>query len=396
MADTTRNIWNDNGGERVAPRPKKKHWKGVLSFLLILLVVLFVMLLAAYRDGTGFDVLRRYLHYGSSERSTEESVYDYDGGASMRFAAVEDCLVALSENSLQVLSPDGEEVWAVPLHMKNPALESGGGLAVAYDVGGTLLYVVNAYGRVMELEAEADEPLIAATLNENGWLAVTSEKKNHKGWVGVYDPEMELVFEFYSSRRFVLDACVTGDGTGLAAVTLGQEDGVFVNSIVLYDLTKEDPVASYNVPDGLVAAIEGKKSRIVTVTDTALTHAKADGTVASEYSFEGEFLRDYDLDGEEFSVLQLGRYSSGSMGRLVSVGDDGEVRGVLDVNEEILDISAAGRYLAVLYADRVVVYNSALQAYGSLAGFDQADGVLMRTDGSVLLLGEETAHLFLP
>ena len=90
MADTTRNIWNDNGGERVAPRPKKKHWKGVLSFLLILLVVLFVMLLAAYRDGTGFDVLRRYLHYGSSERSTEESVYDYDGGASMRFAAVED------------------------------------------------------------------------------------------------------------------------------------------------------------------------------------------------------------------------------------------------------------------------------------------------------------------
>jgi len=65
MADTTRNIWNDNGGERIAPKPKKQRWKGVLLFLLILVAVLLVMLLAAYRDGTGFDVLRRYLQYGA-------------------------------------------------------------------------------------------------------------------------------------------------------------------------------------------------------------------------------------------------------------------------------------------------------------------------------------------
>ena len=396
MADTTRNIWNDNGGERVAPKPKKKRWKGILSFVLILLVVLVVMLLAAYRDGTGFDVLRRYLHYGASERSAEESVYDYDGGASMRFAAVEDCLVALSENSLQVLSPDGNEVWSAPLHMRNPALVSGGGLAAAYDVGGTLLYVVNAYGQVMKLETGAEEPLISATLNRDGWLAVTSEKKNHKGWVGVYDPEMELVFEFYSSRRFVLDACVTGSGTGLAAVTLGQENGAFVNSVVLYDLTGEEPKATYNVADSLVLAAEGKRSRIVTLTESVLTLAGTDGGIVGEFSFGDEFLRDFSLEGESFSLLHLGRYSSGSAGRLVSVSDDGEVLGELDVTDEILDISAAGRYLAVLYADRVVVYNSALQAYGSLSGYDQAEGVLMRADGSVLLLGEETAHLFLP
>ena len=394
MGETTRNIWNDNGGERVAPKPKKKRWKGVVSFLLVLLAVMGVMVLAAYRDGTGFDVLRRYLNYGAAERSVEESVYDYDGGASMRFAAVENCLVALSENSLQILSPDGEEVWAAALSMKTPALESGGGLAVAYDVGGTVLHVVNAYGEVMTLEE--DVPIIAASLNEAGWLAVTAEKQNYKGCVRVYDPGMELVFEFNSSRRFVMDACVTGEGKGLAAVTLGQTDGVFVNSIVLYNLTQTEPTASYDVPDGLVAALEGKGDRIVTVTDTELTHAGTDGEILSDFSFAGEFLREFELDGDGFSVLHLGRYSSGSAGRLVSLDDDGKVLGQLDVNEEVLDISAAGRYLAVLYADRLVVYNASLQIYGSLAGFDQADRILMRPDGSVLLLGAETARLFLP
>ena len=78
------------------------------------------------------------------------------------------------------------------------------------------------------------------------------------------------------------------------------------------------------------------------------------------------------------------------------MGTDGTQLGSLDVKEEILDISAAGRYLAVLYADRVVVYNPDLQVYASLTGIDQARGVLMRPDGSVLLLGAESAHLFLP
>jgi len=309
---------------------------------------------------------------------------------------VNENLAALTETGLQVLSPDGGEVWAAPLNMKAPALDAGGGSAVAYDVGGTLLYVVNAYGEAMKLEATEEEPFIAATLNESGWLAVTAEKKNYKGSVRVYDPEMELVFEFNSSRRFVLDACVVGDGTGLAAVTLGQEDGAFVNSIILYELDKTDPKADYNVADGLVMAVEGKEKQIVTVSDTVLTQANFDGTVTATYSYEGEFLRAFDLTGQGFSVLQLGRYSSGSIGRLVSVGDDGTLLGELEINEEIQDISAAGRYLAVLYADRIVVYNSALQTYASLSGYDQAREVLMRPDGSVLLLGAETARLFLP
>ena len=36
--------------------------------------------------------------------------------------------------------------------------------------------------------------------------------------------------------------------------------------------------------------------------------------------------------------------------------------------EEVLSISASGRYLAVLYADRLAVYNPDLQPYASLPG----------------------------
>ena len=47
---------------------KRRPIRGFLSFALMLAAVLLVVLFAAYRDGTGFDILRRYLHYGRSEQ----------------------------------------------------------------------------------------------------------------------------------------------------------------------------------------------------------------------------------------------------------------------------------------------------------------------------------------
>ena len=95
-------------------------------------------------------------------------------------------------------------------------------------------------------------------------------------------------------------------------------------------------------------------------------------------------------------VLLLNRYQSGSVGRLVTVGTDGAEMASLDVNREILSVSAAGRYIAVLYTDSLVVYNPDLQAYATLEGTDAAKEALVRQNGSALLIGSDAARLYLP
>ena len=58
--------------------------------------------------------------------------------------------------------------------MTAPALSTGGGRAVAYDAGGTELYVVDEDGEVLALTAPEDYPFLSARLNRDGWLAVTT------------------------------------------------------------------------------------------------------------------------------------------------------------------------------------------------------------------------------
>ena len=249
MADT-----NNDGEEDEAPR-KGGRLRRFGIFFLVLAAVLGVVLVAAYRDGTGFDALRRLCSYGSGEESTAEAQYDYDASDSNRFAVLGDSLVVLSDTKLQVLARGGEEIWSTSVRMSAPALETGGGRAVAYDVGGTELYVVDEGGEVGSLTATEEDPFISARLNEDGWLAVTAGLENYKGGVTVYNSQMDEVFLFRASDRFVIDAYVTDDNSTLAAVTLGQENSVFVSNIVLYELDQEDPAADYDVTDGLVAAV---------------------------------------------------------------------------------------------------------------------------------------------
>ncbi|MEG1988009.1 MAG: DUF5711 family protein [Oscillibacter sp.] len=403
MTEHRDDIWNDNDGE---PPPKQpRRLRRFLIFALTLVLVLAVVLLAAWRDGTGFDALHRFFSYGAVESETDGG-YHYDASANNRFALCDKALVVLSETALKVLDESGREVYSTPVKMKAPALASGGGRAVAYDVGGTALYVVDQNGLCLSLTAEEQTPFIAATLNADGWLAVTKEEKGYKGAVYVYDAatdpvhvrdaDIEPVFIFHSSTRFVTDAYVSDDNTTLAAVTLGQENSVFVSNIVLYDLTIKDPIANYDISGGLVLDVGEQGGRLIAVSDTCLTLADWAGIPQASYAYSGAYLRGYAFSGDNFTALLLNRYQSGSVGRLVTVGADGAELASLDVNEEILSVSAAGRYLAVLYADSLTIYNRELQVYATLTGTDYAKEVLMRGDGSALLLSSEKAHLFLP
>ena len=243
--------WMSEGRVDKSKKTEERHpIRSFLSFALMLAAVLLVVLFAAYRDGTGFDILRRYLHYGRAEQAGGEVVYHYDAASKNRFALLGESLVVLSDASLRLFGSTGEEVWSAPVTMTSPALAVGGGRAVAYDVGGTALYVLDQSGLVLELTADEEEPYISARLNRDGELAVTAQKKGFKGSVKVYDRALgpEPAFEFKSSQRFVLDGYVLGDT--LAAVTLGQEDGVFVSSIVLYEMPKEEPEANCSISGG--------------------------------------------------------------------------------------------------------------------------------------------------
>ena len=63
MDKRTYDIWNDDDGAEEETAKKPRRLRRFLIFLLVLVIVLGIVALAAWRDGTGFDALRRYFSW---------------------------------------------------------------------------------------------------------------------------------------------------------------------------------------------------------------------------------------------------------------------------------------------------------------------------------------------
>lgn len=82
--------------------------------------------------------------------------------------------------------------------------------------------------------------------------------------------------------------------------------------------------------------------------------------------------------------------------KLVTVSSDGTEMASLDSSQEVLSMSAAGKYIAVLYSDSLVLYTPQLQEYARLDGTEYARSVIMREDGTAVLIGSSSAWLYIP
>ena len=364
---------------------------GVL--LVTMLIVLGVVAVALLGEGNYLDRLRRWLNYGSA---TQVNQYLFAADEHNRFGQVGEYLVVLNQNYLQFLCDDGTAYQAVEgIAMSQPALDVGSSMTVAYDVGGQNLVLVSPDGVQMELALEGDYRYISARLNSEDWLAVTAEKSGYKGGVSVYNREQELVYEANLSSQFVIDAMVSEDCKSLIVVTLGEENSAFCTRLIRYDLTQTEPASADVLLDHLSFDLGTVGSSYASVAEEELAFATGTGSVAGIYDFGGMYLADYSL-GDQYAAVLLNRYRAGSIGKLVTVDDQGQTIASMDVSDEIMDIHVAGDYLAVLQSNALVLYTRDLQVYSRLENTSYANQVLVSADGAALVIANNSARRYLP
>ena len=206
-------------------------------------------------------------------------------------------------------------------------------------------------------------------------LALVTDKSGYKSSVSVYNASGERVFTFNSSNRYMIDACVERGGKHVAVATLGSEDAMFVGTIRRYALDQETAVSACVLDDSLLYELSSFGGTLVAVTDDRFRALSGDGSLGGSSDYAYPYLRGSTLGGTDFGALVLSRYRSGSAGKLVTVGAEGNLIASLDTQRDVLDISAAGKYLAVLfYSDELVIYTSDLAEYASLADTQYARG----------------------
>ena len=173
--------------------------------LIIAAVILFGLLAATVFRDNATTALRR-LTYAEGKDD-----FSHNAQFNSLFLGVDDNLLVCTQTQIQVFSPTGTVDLKESVNMTSPALNTAGEYTVVYDVGGQQLKVIQGEKLVNKLELPAEESLICATVNDKGWVAVTSKVSGYKAVVTVYNPSFESVLAIRLSSRYISDAVVTPD-----------------------------------------------------------------------------------------------------------------------------------------------------------------------------------------
>lgn len=386
-----------NKDNRAGEGPAKK--KGGLlrrmgTLALVLCAVLAVVVLTTMEDGRHFASLRRWLMYGESSGSRD--VYVYAADPANRYGRVGDSLLVVSPNTAQMIGDDGAIAFEQRLNMSSPQLTVGARQAAVCDVGGDTLYLMDQSGVRRTMSTEKGLCYYSARLNGSDYLAVTEQKSGYKATVSVYGSQGELKFHFDSYDNYISDAAVTEDCRSVVMVSLETQEGTFAARLLAYSLDTAEQIGSAVIRDGLALDIRCVKNRVLSLCDKRFVITSLDGETLLDRAYGNLYLHDYALSGDGFCALLLGRYQAGNICTLTTYDLDGKELASLPLTEEVLDISAAGSYLAVLYGNSVVVYNKDLTEHARMEGTDYAGQVEMEDDGTVLLIAGASAWRFLP
>lgn len=387
--------------EEQPPPPRRRLPRFLVRLTATLVVVAVAVSLVAalvFRDRLNADSVRRWFTYRSLIRSDSGRAesFPYGGELTDTFAVLDGDLLVCSRNAISLYSGSGAQYINEPVGMENPVVNTNGSLAVVYDAGGTDLYVLGQ--RSLVWSSKDFESILSARLNKNGQLTVVTQASGYRGMVTVYDAAYSPVMHIDLSSAFVMDAALSDNGHTLAILTVGQSGGAFATSLELYEMSYASgeyaPDFTCELGGGVVLETKHTASAVWSLADRGLTVTGHDGR-SSGVSWADKHLRRYTLSGDGFAAILLGKYRAGSQAELWVVDESGQRR-VLELNEQVLSISAAGRYLAVLTGDRLDLYTDQLELYNTLEGTQGARNVLLMPDGSAILISADSAGFYIP
>ncbi len=383
-------------GPRPLPIPVRVLVR-LIAIIVTCVMVLGAVLFIVYRDTVTLDGVVRYFLYRNIERDEDGEAQDFtfSTDAADAYAMAGDDLVICATNSVQVYSLSGSQLLEESVQYTTPVALAEGDTAVVYDLGGNDLMVIQGEEVVFSYRTETNYAILGARLNENGYLTVIEEAAGYKAAVTVFDEGYDPVLKENLSSAYVMDALVSPDNGTLAIITIGQEDTSFASYLELYECATGEKLVGLNLGSDTVLDLYWTEDTIRIQTESGVLLVDGDGTLLNSWSDSTQYLQNFAINGLDFSVELMGKYKAGSMGQLMVIDENGDEYASRAIKEEVLSVSVAGRYIAVLTANRLMIFTRDLDEYASIANGGETT-VLMRTDGSAMLIGGGNAHLYVP
>ena len=327
----------------------------------------------------------------TGEKTESVTPFSFDPYSENRFTAVGRGLLVSADSGLTLFDEEGSPILSRTVGYADPLVYSRGKTAAVWSQENSIALLVKEGGETVEVGLPGS--VITGKVNEQGWGVFLAREGGSKGVAIAVKPDGQAVYRVRMGSSYPVDADLSPDSGSLALLTL-QGEGCHLG---IYSLNQETELRGWTGEDEVFFEAEYLTGNAILLLSTERAVFLDDRCQpVSEYSFQEEFLKDYAVSEEGFIVLALGRHRNGTAARLVTLDRDGRELASLELQGEVQSLSAAGRWISILYQDRLAVCGPDLQEKGSLENASGVQASLVREDGSAIVVAGGNATIFEP
>ena len=163
-----------------------------------------------------------------------------------------------------------------------------------------------------------------------------------------------------------------------------------MNNEINYEIS---PAVSLDLGNSVILSLEYSNNTIFALGDNGAWCVEPSGSLLSYVDWSNQYLKGYAFSENAFFAVLLSTYRAGSQSNLQVVSADGASSNSLSFSEQILSLDTSGNYLSVLTGNRLDIYTSDMTLYATLTGTQGARKILLRSDGSAMLISPDSARL---
>ncbi len=370
---------------------KRRRKLALLRLILTGVLLVTLVLLAAYvivrSEGSSLNgIVRDISAFVTNKSEITGMTITYEDEE--RCAALGTNMAYVNSDGIEVYDRYGTQIFSAEEAFSQPAVESAGGYAVAYDIGGYAVRLFKADKMVFELDTQ--KRISDVSLNKNGWFSVCTEDEQYRGIVTVYRPSGAEAYRWYSADGYVMAAVLSDDNSMLAALTVAS-DG---SSIARLRLDDENLQGEYTLPDEVILDISMQPDGgVVGISQNRVLAVDTSGNLKYEYIAENARISLYAFSDNGSVLIEESGYASGQDARLVFVGTGGETASC-DVTENAVAAALSNGRIAVCFDGRLVFYGADMS---ELSAFDIEEGVktvVIRSDGAAVAVFEDAMRVY--
>lgn len=373
-------------------KKRKRRSSGRLTIFVILLLLAVLAVFLCTQMGS--SSLRRF-SYQVFDRVTgdgSDATIKFTENDANLYSFVDGKLAVISPNILSVYELSGSTSFSSPVSLRTPAVSSSESSFLAFDLGGLNYYLAD--DDEILFTGSAESKILNANLNESGDFTITTDSPDCKSLVTAYNSDYEAVYKFHSSEKYVFDAAISPDEKTIAIISYGTTEGSFCTDLSLCHTNEASFFSTISLGESMPLKISFiSDDKLSVICDDRLLLYNDDGSLICEKAYSGLNLQSFSIAYDNHISVLLSDSLPSTKKQLLILDTDGNAK-TLDITDDVFYISTAGKFTALMFENKCVVYKNDLTEHCLVETSADIFKCLANTDGSILLLSDNSATFF--